>query len=257
VSGSGGRAEHGARRTEAAPPPRAPRPEPRALGVEALDSRTCDAGIVRATLRDVQLANKLFGGRAAVAFGVDRLLERARASGPITLLDVGAGLGDVAAFLARRPWRAGATIHPVAVDWHAEAARQCCVRRIPATVADAATLPFHDRAFDVVVASQLLHHFPHDAAARLARELDRVARIGVVIADLERRRAAALGIWAASFPLGFHPVSRHDGVLSVRRGFRAWELAAVLDHAGMDAQVYRRPGYRVVGIWQARGADAR
>ncbi len=224
---------------------------------ELLDSRAADPRIVRATLRDVALANKLFGGRAAVAFGVAKLLDAAGASGRITLLDVGAGRGDVATYLARRRWGTGATVDPFALDWHTEAARQCRIAGHRCAVADAPALPLRDRAFDVVVASQLLHHFPRDAAALLARELDRVARLGVVIADLERRRAAALGIWAASFALGFHPVSRHDGVVSVRRGFRARELADLLGEAGVDARVYRRPGCRVVGVWRASGADAR
>ena len=45
------------------------------LGSEALDSPHLDVQTARATLRDIAQANRLFGGTAAVHFGLDRVLE--------------------------------------------------------------------------------------------------------------------------------------------------------------------------------------
>src|SRR2546425_681431 len=225
------------------------------IGSETLDGRACPDRVARATLRDIAVSNTLFGGRAAVAFGVDALLSVGRASRPLTVLDVGAGSGDIAAFLARRGAPHGVPLQPVALDSHRAATRLCRDAGVPSLLADVWALPFAERSVDIVVASQLLHHFSRPAAVRLLIALQRTARVGVVIADLYRARAAALGIWLASFALAFHPVTRQDGVTSVRRGFTIPELEALLLAAGIRTPVYRRPGYRVVAAWRVPGAD--
>lgn len=116
--------------------------------------------------------------------------------------------------------------------------------------ADALALPFADGAFDIVLASQVLHHFPRDEAIRLLRELDRVAKRRVVIADLRRSWVAAGGLWLISFPLGFHAVSRHDGVVSILRGFDGTELAEMVREAvGVLPRVRRQFAWRLTASW--------
>lgn len=220
------------------------------IGREALDTPGLDRCTARATLRDIARANLLFGGRAAVAYGTGQLLDGDR-RGNVTVADVGAGAADVLVSLERMLARRGVAMEGIAVDFHRAAAEMARERGQRAMVGDAVQLPLADRSVDVVVASQLLHHFSRDAATRLVRELDRVARVGVVIADIRRARAAAVGIWLAALALRFHPVSRADGVVSVRRGFSDAELAEVCRVAGVPATVRRRPGYRLVAFWRA------
>jgi hypothetical protein len=105
-----------------------------------------------------------------------------------------------------------------------------------------------------VVASQVLHHFAHDEAVQLVREMHRVAKRRVVIADLRRSWVAAAGLWLVSFPLGFHKVSRHDGVVSILRGFEPTELRAIVrDAVGITPEVKRRLGWRITASWNPDG----
>jgi ubiquinone/menaquinone biosynthesis C-methylase UbiE len=219
------------------------------IGAEALDSRHLDNVLARRTLADITLANRLFGGNAAAEYGLARLLGRGTRPEHLLVLDVGAGAGDVLGSLRRSVCRRGISLTGVALDFHPEAARMARERRELAVQADAFRLPFLDDAVDVVVASQLLHHFARSAAVSLIAEMDRVARVGVVIADLRRSRAAAWGIWIAAHALRFHPISRADGVVSVRRGFTADEIRSLCLEAGFRATVRRRPGARVVAYW--------
>src|SRR5579862_4636247 len=123
-----------------------------------------------------------------------------------------------------------------------------------AVCGDARHLPFPDRSVDVVICSQVLHHFFNADAARVLSELDRVARHRVIVSDLRRSRVAAMGIWLASFALAFHPVSRHDGVVSVMRGFTADELGRlVVSSVGQRPDVHYRLGYRVTASWVPHG----
>jgi hypothetical protein len=86
-------------------------------------------------------------------------------------------------------------------------------------------------------------------------ELDRVARYHVIVSDLRRSRIAALGLWLASFALAFHPASRHDGVLSIMRGFNTRELGAFVETAvGRRPDIHHRLGYRITASWTPRPA---
>jgi SAM-dependent methyltransferase len=220
----------------------------RRRGVEIIDDPDIDAWLVTRSLADVARANTLFGGRRAVLRELATLLPRL---GPApTLLDVGTGLGDIPFHARRLAERRGARLATIGVELSEPLAAASLARTGASVCADAFRLPFADDAVDVVTCSQVLHHFEEPDASALLRELTRVARVAVIVSDLRRSWLAAGGFWLASFPLGFHPVSRHDGVVSVLRGFTARELRDTVRSAtGCDAAVRHRLGWRVTAVW--------
>ena len=224
---------------------------PRRRGVEYLDAPDVDPRLVRRSLRDVALSNRLFGGVRAVLMELGPVLGAARRRGvPLTLLDVGTGHGDIPARAREAAARRGVTLQTVGLD-NAEELAAANRHRIGVSVCgDGLALPFADASVDVVTCSQVLHHFPEQEALRLVRELNRVARQRVVVSELRRSWLAAGGIWLASFPLRFHPVSRHDGVVSVMRGFTGRELRECVRAAvGKVPTVRDRLGWRVTASW--------
>lgn len=221
---------------------------PHPLGVETLDGPDGDPAVVRATLADIAQSNRLFGGRSAVVRGVRRLCDDH--AGPLSVLDVGAGAGDIVRYLATHLSRQNRRVVPIALERHPEAARVCREGGTSAVLADGSALPIATGGVDIVIASQLLHHVDRAGGVRLVREFSRVARIGVVVADIRRALPAEVGIWLASWLLAFHPVSRKDGVMSVRRGFSAPELHDLLAAAGVSARVERRPQFRLLATWR-------
>jgi hypothetical protein len=77
-----------------------------------------------------------------------------------------------------------------------------------------------------------------------------VARHVVIVSDLRRSWLAVAGLWMVSFPLRFHPVSRHDGVVSILRGFTRHDLRGMVKRAvSADAEVRHRLGFRVTAVW--------
>jgi ubiquinone/menaquinone biosynthesis C-methylase UbiE len=221
---------------------------PRRRSVEYLDEPGIDPRIVRRSLADVALANSLFGGTRCVLMELSELLPRLTPSA--TLLDVGSGLGDIAAQARELARRHGVELSLVTIDRAETLAAASRARSGNAVCGDAAELPFATRSVDVVMCSQTLHHFDDDHAASVVRELDRVARVRVIVADLRRSWLAAAGLWCVSFPLRFHPVSRHDGVVSIMRGYTTKELRRLVTSAiGRTPIVRRRAGWRVTASW--------
>ncbi|MGE0354337.1 MAG: methyltransferase domain-containing protein, partial [Gemmatimonadales bacterium] len=169
------------------------------FGSEILDDPAADPAIVRESLRNIARSNRWFGGRGAVRFGLAQFAQGGRA----TILDIGTGLGDLPRDLVRWGARRGWPLVPVAVDRSLEAARLAGTAGIPTAVACAGALPVRDGSVDIVLLSQLLHHLSRDAAAGLLRECARVARRGIVVADLRRHRLAVAGFWLGSRLLRF------------------------------------------------------
>jgi len=82
------------------------------------------------------------------------------------------------------------------------------------------------------------------------REMAAAARRGVIVNDLLRTRLALGLVWLATRLLRCHPISRHDGPLSVRRAYSAAELTALAQKAGITTlRVRAHPIYgRLIAV---------
>lgn len=222
------------------------------VGEELLDDPAADPGTVAASLRDIAVANRWLGGTWAALHGIARVLHGVPRGSRVTLLDIGTGHGDVPRAAVRWGRRRGIEIVPLGLELSTVAAALAIRAGVPTAVADVAAPPVGEGSVDVVLLSQVAHHFSHESLGGLARSCERLARRGVVIADLRRSGAAAIGFRIGASVLGFDPVTRLDGVTSIRRGFTRAELAKLLGNAGIGARVERRPGFRLVASWRTQ-----
>lgn len=220
----------------------------RRRGFEILDDPSVDAETRRRSLRDVARSNRLLGGLRAAVLALRPALTT---DAPISLLDVGTGLADIPSRACEVARETGARITIIGMDAATPLLAAARGRLDHAVCGDALSLPFRDASIDVVMCSQILHHFETADAERLVREVNRVARRAVILSDLRRSWIAAGGFWLVSFPLRFHPVTRHDGVISVMRGFTRSELSSIVRNAvGVTPTIRRRLGFRLTASWQ-------
>jgi SAM-dependent methyltransferase len=215
---------------------------------EYLDDPATDIESLGVTGREIARCNQLFGGRAALLSELVPLWPALRPAA--TLLDVGCGVGDLAEAARTSAAAHGVVLTTIGLDRHEVLASRAAGGLDAAVVGDAFALPMPDACVDIVTASQFLHHFSYAQIATLVREMQRVAARRVVISDLRRNWFAAGGLWLASWPLRFHSITRHDGFVSVLKGFEPQELgSAIRDATGTAVHVASRPICRVTASW--------
>jgi 2-polyprenyl-3-methyl-5-hydroxy-6-metoxy-1,4-benzoquinol methylase len=190
-----------------------------------------------ASLANINRLNRWFGGYALSLRAIRRLAAEVPRDRPLRVIDVGGGTAAFAVRVARWARRNGRNVRVVVVDRDPTTlrlARQATAGypEIQLVRGDAAALPCHKRAVDIVTSALTLHHLEPAQAAVGLREMAAAARIGVVVNDLLRRRLSLGLVWLVTRLLGCHPISRHDGPLSVRRSYSRDELRALADQAG-------------------------
>jgi len=209
-------------------------------GVELLDGPLDDLSALASNLRDFRRINRWLGGASLSEPAIDAVAAHRP---ELTLVDVGTGGADIPLALLERAARRGRRWSVVAIDSRPEVlATAVRVRPAVATtpglelhVGDGRSLAYPDRSFDVAHASLVLHHLTPVEADGLLREMARVARLGVVVNDLERGRPGWLGAWLMGHLLTGSRFTRHDAPLSVARSYRAREMVDLMDAAGLRA----------------------
>ena len=208
-----------------------------------------------ASLADIDRLNAWFGGFALTLREVRRVAAAADARDVLVAVDVGGGHAALAVRLVEWARAARREIRVIVVDRDAESlalARHACAGypEIRLVLADATALPVREGAADVVASALTLHHLEPDAVVASLREMAAAARRGVIVNDLLRTRLALGLVWLATRLLRCHPISRHDGPLSVRRAYSAAELTALAQKAGITTlRVRAHPIYgRLIAV---------
>jgi ubiquinone/menaquinone biosynthesis C-methylase UbiE len=213
--------------------------ERRTDAIELLDGPLDDPAALTGNLRDLRRINRWLGGVDLSAAAIDALAAHL---GGVSLLDVGTGGADIPLALIERARARGRQLAVVALDNRPEvlAAAALATPGLATTdvlelhVGDGRALPYPDRSFDIAHASMVIHHLSPDEAAVLLREMARVARLGVVINELDRTRLGWVGAWLIGHLLTGNRYTRRDAPLSVQRSYRAHEMVAMLRAAGLS-----------------------
>ena len=223
--------------------------EPEQMDAAGVDERQ----LIRA-LRFIRRINNWLGYNKLLGQTTAAMIADMPDNRPVRILDVATGSADAYEHVAFWVATLKKKIDFVALDLHERTlseARRFTRGDVPLVRGDALALPFDDGAFDVVITSMFLHHLPDELAAAALREMARVARHGVLAADLLRERAAYR--WITLFTLFSHPMVKHDARVSVRQAFTIAEAEAMAQAAGLSgATVTRHFGHRFVLAYRSR-----
>lgn len=218
----------------------------RSTADELMDADDLDADVYAAVVGDLARVNRItLAARPTLAF----LARATHGMARFRLLDVGFGDGDMLRRIAAWAARRGIEADLVGVDLNyrsERAARSRTPADLPITLI---TGDYADQAgggWDVVVSSLVAHHMSRDQLIAFLRFMERESRRGWFVNDLERHGFAHRGYPILARLMGWHPIVRHDGQLSIARAYRPPEWAPILAEAGVpDARVERYFPFRL------------
>jgi SAM-dependent methyltransferase len=189
-------------------------------------------------LRDLASFNRTFLGHYPLLRWVAQAVRKAPKESPLTLVDVGCGYGDL--LRAVRHWsrRRGIDLNLLGVDLNPETIR---IARMATDPAD--RIYFHainmfelasTTPVDLIVSSLVTHHLSDPEISEFVRLMERVARRGWAICDLQRSRLLYHFVGLSSRLARFHPMVTRDGQISVARSLTRAEWEARIAEAGFS-----------------------
>ncbi len=217
----------------------------RATMDEAMDDPTLNSNDLRAVFEDLNRTNVLLGGQRISLKAVDDLI-RTYPREIYSMVDMGCGDGDLLRRIARKYRKKGVKVRLLGID-NSENALAIAREKsgnfpeIHYQNTSLTALGQMESSHDILLCTLTLHHFSDHQIPLLLRHFTQIARIGVVINDLQRNNWAYYLFRAFSLIFIKTKIAKQDGLISIRRGFRKnelWELSKGL------------PGHRHTILWR-------
>lgn len=210
---------------------------------EMMDDMTSSEEVIEQALDELGVINSLLGGSRVSRKGIRTLSIAHNGAKELLVLDVGAGGSQFLGGLDK-----GLQIKCVAVDRHPAACRYInpgrekknYEREVYPVNADAFSLPFRKKSFDIVHLSLFLHHFREDDIIRLLRQFAELSTTGIILNDLRRSLPAYLGIKLLTGIFSRSRMVKNDGPLSVKRAFVKKELTDIMKLCGFTSYTIKR-----------------
>jgi 2-polyprenyl-3-methyl-5-hydroxy-6-metoxy-1,4-benzoquinol methylase len=222
----------------------------RALQEELMDAPDLDPASYAALLADLAKVTTITMGRRPTLGFLDRVLgDRVIGNAQsIRVLDVGYGHGDMLRRIDRWAGSRGIQAELTGIDLNPKSAAVASAassgRNINFLTGDYASLA--GQGFDVILSSLVAHHMTHAQLIAFLRFMDREAKRGWLVNDLHRHGFAYAGYPLLGAIMGWHPIVKHDGRLSIARSYRPGEWPALLGEAGVEgARVFRAFPFRL------------
>ena len=197
---------------------------------EKMDDPNCDPVLLDNTYRQFVMINRLLSGWKHI---YKRWLKPKMTVGECyTVLDIGAGGGDVPLSLIAWAEADGYTLSITAIDPDPRAFDYMLKLDLPTTLVTRCCSSFDlldtGEAFDFVISNNVLHHLPESELPAFLDSSQSLAKNFVIHNDIVRDDFAFLG-FAALSKLFFHKsFISYDGLLSVRRSFTKQELEQLI-----------------------------
>jgi ubiquinone/menaquinone biosynthesis C-methylase UbiE len=223
----------------------------RSYELEHLDKGDYTPEEYEGCLVELRRVNDYLGDASALRRACLPLIERAHLKS-FSVLDVGAGSGELLRVVADWANETGRRAHLVGLELNARSAEAILEEsrgfpEISSIRADALHLPFADDSFDFAICSLFTHHFKDEGVVAILLELSRVARRRIFVIDLHRHPLAYYLYTTVGQLFLRNRLIREDGALSIRRGFKPRELQRLAQRAHLsNIQVERRFPFRLV-----------
>ncbi len=205
---------------------------------ELMDDLDCKGPVVDQTLKELDVINTLLGGNQISISAFKKMA--AKHEGPIKLVDVGCGGGDIlkifASWCRKKNIEAsflGIDANPNIVDYAIENCKE--YPEISFKSLNVLDGEFQQLDFNILHACLFTHHFSSIQLERLLHSFSRQGQARVIINDLHRHSLAYYSILFLTRLFSKSAMVRYDAALSVARGFKKKEVVAILQKIGVTS----------------------
>jgi SAM-dependent methyltransferase len=206
----------------------------------------CSREELRACLSDLARVNRWLLAYRPVLGWLDSL-ELEKVAGPIRIVDVGCGYGDVLRRIERWAVTRGVAVELTGIDLNPDAVAIAA----EASGAKSAIRWAHADVFaytpeeppHVALSSLFTHHLAEKDVVRFLEWMERRTLTGWFIHDLSRNRNPYHLFRLLATRMRLHPFVQHDGPVSIQRSFVAADWERMCSAAGLEAKEVIIRGY--------------
>jgi 2-polyprenyl-3-methyl-5-hydroxy-6-metoxy-1,4-benzoquinol methylase len=209
---------------------------------EIMDDFDLQGAEMEVLLSDLKRVNKLLGGTSITLNGIQQLLKEDNQTA--TIVDVGCGDGELLRQCAKYTRQKGWKCKLIGIDANNHILETARKRSTDFPEISYQTINvFSDEIktieADIFLCTLFLHHFSNDKIALILNNLMSQAKVGIVVNDLHRSKLAFNLFKPFSAIFIKTKIARHDGLVSVARGFKKKELVAISEKISVAKHLIR------------------
>ncbi len=196
---------------------------------EIMDDFLIEETALKTALSDISRVNTMLGGNTITIKGVHKLCQNLSPSKEPIILDLGCGEGTMLRSIAKSFRKKGRKAKLIGIDLNEKSiayAKKMSTSYPEITYQRVNLLEIDETKFncDIVLCTLTLHHFSCNEIITIIKKTVKLARIGVIINDLQRSKWAyyLFLLFSLFFIKGY--VAKNDGLVSIKRGFIRQEL---------------------------------
>lgn len=192
---------------------------------ELMDDPHLSAEALQGTLKAISACNKWLGGNAITIRALKRFFKQYPDKKDWIIADVGCGDGEMLRLIADAFKKKGLNIKLVGIDISEQGialGKKASVAypNIHFECTDVLILNKDTFACDIILCTLTLHHLDSITIVAFLRQFVQLARMGVLINDLQRSVLSYRLFKLISSIFIKSPVAKYDGLISIRSGFK-------------------------------------
>jgi 2-polyprenyl-3-methyl-5-hydroxy-6-metoxy-1,4-benzoquinol methylase len=222
----------------------------RSQQIEVMDSLDYYGPEMKNLLRDLKMVNKWLGGNNITIDGIQKLMKNRSKTVKITIVDLGCGDGELLRKCADFGSRNNYIFEFIGLDFNENILQFAKKQSIDyPNIKFLKVDVFSEENLipncDIALCTLFLHHFSNEKIEQLLKKLTQKVSIGLIINDLQRSKQAFNLFNIASQLLLKTKTARHDGLVSVARGFKQKELEIISTKIpNQQSEIHWRWAYR-------------
>ena len=204
----------------------------RSKQAEIMDDLQFKGNEMKDVLTDLKCVNKLLGGNSITIDGIRKLLKGKPKDRTYTILDIGCGDGEMLRKCAQFGIANGFKFQLIGIDANLFILEEARLRsrdfqNISYNKIDVFSNDIKEVDYDIALCTLFLHHFKTSEVTQIMNNLVSSAKVGAVVNDLQRNRLAFLLFRLFSLLFLKTKIAKHDGLVSVARGFLRKEIESI------------------------------